>query len=99
MQEKLVFLYIWSCPFSDNSKVTDLVKVYKVYKGLKIFQNISLGIMSGALLKGSVLHPRPYIQKMHCILQVGKGKEANILQVYVSKLRISVGKYPQSLSR
>jgi hypothetical protein len=40
-----------------------------------------MGIMSGALLKGSVVHPRPYIKKMHCTLQVDRGKEANILQV------------------
>jgi hypothetical protein len=69
-----LFIYTCSCPFSDNSKVTDLVKVYK---GSKIFPKNS----NGTLLKGSILHPRPYIQKMHCILQVDRGKEANILQV------------------
>ena len=40
--------------------------------------------MSGALLKGSLLHPRPYIQKMHCILQVDGRKEANILKSFMS---------------
>ena len=32
LQEKLVFSYILSCPFSDNSKVTDFVIVYKASK-------------------------------------------------------------------
>jgi len=35
-----LFIYVCSCPFSDNSKVTDLVKVYK---GLKIFPKHSNG--------------------------------------------------------
>jgi hypothetical protein len=39
-QEKLVFLNIYSCPFSDNSKVIDLVQVHK---GSKIFPKHSNG--------------------------------------------------------
>ena len=57
-------LYIGSCPFSGNS----IEEVYKVYKGSKIFPKHSEE--SGVLLKESLFHPRPNIQKMHCILQV-----------------------------
>ena len=63
-----LFIYIWSYPFSDNSKVTDLVIVYK---GSKISPKHSNGVYVWCFVE----------RQMHCILQVVRGKEANILQV------------------
>jgi hypothetical protein len=61
--------------------IQKLLTLYKFTKVQRFFQNIPMGIMSGSLLKGSILHPRPYIQKIHCILQVDRGEATNILQV------------------
>ena len=51
-------------------KLLTLYKFTKFTKVGRFFQNIPKRIMSVALLKGSLLHPKPNIQKMDCILQV-----------------------------
>ena len=52
-EKNLDYSYICSCPFSANSKVIDLLQVCKV------LEDSPKRIMSAAILKASLLHPRP----------------------------------------
>ena len=76
-----IYVYICSCPFSDDSKFIDLVQVYQVYKGLKNFPKHNNG--DYVLCFDERIHSSP--QAIHTkdtlYLQVDKGKEANILLV------------------
>ena len=78
--------------------IQKLLTLYKFRKVQQFFQNIPMGIMSGGLLKGSHYTPQAIhtIDALYSSKWLGEKKQI-FYKYYVSKLWISVEKYPQSV--
>ena len=75
-----VFILMFKISFSGNSKAIDLVQVTSLQEFIDFTKKIPNRILSASPL----FTPGQTIQKMHCILQVDRGKESEYFSSFRS---------------